>query len=751
MEMGDKKSALVTKAFGYAGASAIALLVVGQAHAQDASASAATVATDQPDQADILVTARRRSESVTKVPESVTVFTEQKIEDARIRRLSDFVNQTPGFEIHDGESAGVFRMSIRGITQTNQGDAPVTMVVDGVTLPYANAFGKALFDVSQIEVLKGPQGSLYGQNAIGGAVLITTKQATDEFSGRLTVSHGNENTSELVTSLSGPIIKDKLLFRASSYFSHDDGDMHDVFYPNGRKFDRETRKAVRGDLTANLTDDFKVVLAGEGGSTSYNGSPLVPRGFSVGSGIPGVTTDQLNDLLVLNRPNQTSDRIPHTNQNYWDTSLKADWNLGFATVTSVTAYQVVNEREVQDLDVSYIPFIYGNLNNFIKAFSEELRISSNATGNFHWVAGVYLLNTRRDYDIDPAYINATLLSTGDTDPAHAVYVPFSQTLQAQHLNSRAIFGQAEWDVTSKLQLTLGGRYDIDPRRNLTTGFTADGPLTPLKQKRTFRQFQPKASVRYSITRDINVYATVARGFRPGGFNSGTNGDVLQAFAPETTTAYEIGAKASLFNEHATLSLAGYHTDYKNQQLSLIHIDASGSVSQDNFSVKKTRIQGVEANIAVHPIAGLDLEGGFAYTDGKIRKFGDALVGASFDPSSYVGNTVPLTSKTMLTGSAQYSVPLNAHWRAVARVDAQHYGTLYWEPDNRAKRSPFSLVNLSVGVKSDHWELRAYGNNVFDKRYDTIFDDNLFTGAPGGFDFANISRGARYGIEATYRF
>lgn len=727
-----------------------AVSAASAAVAQDASSRPTAAMTDAGAPGEILVTARRRSESIQKVPESVTVFTAQKIEDARIRRLDDFIAQTPGFEIHSGESAGVFRMSIRGITQTNQGDAPVTMVVDGVTLPYANSFGKALFDVQQIEVLKGPQGSLYGQNAIGGAVLVTTKQPTDDFSGRLTVSHGNHDTSEVIASLSGPIVKDKILFRVAGYLSHDGGDLADAFYPDGRKFDRESRRSLRADLTLKPTDRLTGVLSFDIGHTFYNGSPLVPRGFSQGSGIPGVSVATINANIVLNQPSQTSDRIPNTQQNYWDVSGKINYDLGFATATSVTAYQVVNEREVQDLDVSYIPFVYGNLNNFIKAFSEEVRLSSNDTGSFHWVVGGYLLNTKRDYNIDPVYLNLSLLG-GDLNPAHAVYVPFAQTLQHQNLDSYAVFGQAEWDITQKLQITAGGRYDIDPRKNLVTGYTAAGPLTPLNQKRTFRQFQPKASIRYSFTPDLNIYGTVARGFRPGGFNSGTNSNVLQTFDPETTTNFEAGTKFSLFDRRLTVAAAAYYTDYKNQQLSLIHIDSGGNVSQDNFSVAKTRIQGVELNVGLRPFKGLELDGGFAYTDGKIKSFGSGLVGSAFNPSSYVGNTVPLTSKTMLTGNAQYEVPLSDTLTGVAKVDVQHYGTLYWEPDNIAKRQPFTLVNLSAGVRTEHYELRGYASNLTNKRYDTIFDANLWTGAPGGFDFANISRGRRFGIEATARF
>jgi iron complex outermembrane recepter protein len=713
-----------------------------------ADAPADAVADDSAVLEEVIVTSRRREEPLLKIPESVSVFTAEQIEDARIRRVNDFIAMTPGFEMHDGESPGIFRMSIRGITQTNQGDAPVTMVVDGVTLPYANSFGKALFDIQQIEVLKGPQGSLYGQNAIGGAVLVRTQQPSNELGGRITASYGNHDSREVIASLSGPLVRDKVLFRLSGYTSDDDGDMRYAFYPD-KRVSRESRDALRADVTFRLTDAFTAVLAGSIGYTFYGGAPLVPLTPSAGSGIPGVPAELVNANIVLGQPSQSTPDLPRNRQHYRDVSARLDYDLGFATATSITAYQVVKERETQDLDVSYVPFVYGNLNNFIHAVSEELRFSSKDDGRVHWVVGGYALNTNRDYNIDPVFLNVSLLG-GNLDPAGAVYIPFTQTLQRQDLDAYALFGQAEWDVTEALQLTLGGRYDSDPRKSLTTGFTPGGPLVPLQQKRTFKEFQPKASIRYSLTPDAHLYATLARGFRPGGFNSGTNAAVVQAFDAETTTSYEVGAKFALFNQRLFLSTAAYHTAYENQQLSLVSVSSTG-VSQDSFSVDRTRIRGFELEVQARPLDGLDVGTGFAFVDGKIKEFGDSLTGSAFDPSAYVGNDVPLVSRYTFNANMQYTRAVTNALNGVVRIDVERKGRLFWEPDNRAERAPFSVVNVSAGVRTDRWEVRAYGDNVFDKRYHTLYFDNLFVGAPGGFNFAYLSRGARFGLEASARF
>jgi iron complex outermembrane receptor protein len=726
----------------------VCLLTASQVAAQTASSS-----TPSAPGGDVLeevtVTARKRAESLITVPESISVFTSQMIEDARVRKIDDVIAMTPSFEILHQESAGVFQMSIRGVTQTNQGDAPVTMVVDGVTLPYANSFGKPLFDIQQIEVLKGPQGALYGQNAIGGAVLVTTKQATDQLEGHVTASYGNYNHAEFVAALSGPIVANKVLFRLSGYANHDDGDTTYAFFPS-RKYSRLNTQALRGDLTFNFTDRFSVVLGADLGYTGWGAQPLVPETLSAGSGIPGVTVDQINANIVLGKPSQSDPNLPRTTQHYWDVSTKLDYRGSIGTLSAVSSYQVVREYETQDLDVSGIPFVWGKLNNLIDAFSQEVRFTSPSNQPLRWVLGGFYQHVTRGYDINPVYINVNLLRTGDISREDALYVPFAATLQAQTLDSYAIFGQADYDLTEALQLTVGGRYDRDPRKNVTTGYAPGNVPLFLSQEKTFTQFQPKGSLRYMFNPSASGYFTVARGFRSGGFNSGANANVQPAFPAETTTTYEIGTKLSLLERRLNLSAATFYTDYKNQQLSLITVSTSGTF-QDNFTVEKTQIKGVELELQAIPFHGLELSAGVDYLDATIKKFGNSLSGSQFDPSAYIGKKVPLVTRYGASGAVQYTHTLTQALDGIFRTDIQYKGPLYWEPDNRVRRSPYTLVNVSGTVKADRWELRVYGTNVFNKRYVIQYFDNTFVNAPGGFDFAALSNRVRFGLEGSWHF
>lgn len=720
---------------------------VGAQQQSDTGGSGAPVGRDSLEE--IVVTARKRTEAVLTVPESITVFTSKMIEDARIHSLDDFIGLTPSFQIIHQESAGVFEMTIRGITQTNQGDAPVTMVVDGVTLPYANSFGKPLYDIEQIEVLKGPQGDLYGQNAIGGAVIVTTKQPSNTFEGHVTGGFGNHNSADFSSSISGPIIDDKVLFRVSGFVNYDGGDTTYAYYPNS-KYGILVQEALRTDLTFQLSDQWKVVVSADAGHETWGAQPLVPESLSYGSGIPGVSVAQINSHIVLGQPSQNDPGQRYTEQSYWDVSAKSDYEAGFGTFTSVSAFQSLKEPEVQDEDVSAIPFVYGKLENMINAVSQELRFTSPGDQSLRWIVGGFFQHVDRDLNIDPIFVNANLLATGNISNNAAIWVPFEVQLQSEILASYAVFGHLDYDVTKDLQLSVGGRYDIDPRSDVTTGYTPGPMPTYLNQRATFREFQPKGSLRYLLNPNSSIYFTVARGFRPGGFNAGSNAEVQQAFPAETTTTYELGTKVSWLDHRLNMSAAAYYTDYQNQQLSLILV-STGAIVQDTYSVKKTTIKGLEFELQAVPISGLEISTGLSYTDAIIAEFGSALSGANFSPAAYIGKEVPNVMKYTANITAQYTRPLTAAISGVVRAAVKYNGPEYWEPDNAIRNPPYGLVDFSAGVKTDRWDLRLYGTNILDKRYILQYFQNNFTQAPGGFDFAALSNRDRFGLEGTWRF
>ena len=689
---------------------------------------------------EVTVTARRRSENLQSVPDTITAFSTQTIEDARIQKFSDFAALTPNMEFFPSATPGNFQMSIRGISQAggNGGDAPVVMVVDGVTLPYPNSFTIPLFDIESIQVLKGPQGALYGQNAIGGAVVITTQQPTNDFHGRLRASYGKANETEVTGVLSGPIIADRLLFRAAGFYHSFDGDVRFAYAP--RDLENYLDDGLgRVDIKFLGSDNFTADLGVYYSKTHSGAEPLVPVTLSPASGIPNVSTAELNSQLVLGVPNQ--DYHTHTRRDTLDGSLRLDWKTAVAEFTSVTAGTRLNENNHQDLDVSHIPFVYlTDQPVAIRAFSEELRATSPSNRRLRWNVIAFLSRVHRQI---PFTIqgNLNLLVTGDTNPADAMLVPFAADDADQHLDSYAGAVQLNYDILPDLEFTVAGRYDHDPRSQLDLG---------VRLQRTFSKFQPKASLSYKPSTDQTYYVTYAEGFRPGGFNPGNNPAVQPVFDPEETKTFEAGGKFEFFDRKLALSTAAYTTRYSNQQLTLVQVTASGA-SQSIFTVKTARINGLELQVETRPMAGLEINVGAGLQDATIKEFGNSLSGSGFNPAAYVGKTVPLQSKYTLNASAQYSHNVATAMEGFVRTDLSRKGTLYWYADNRVARDPFTLVNLRGGIRNEHWEVDLYGTNIFDTRYYALYFDNTFVGAPGGFDFANLADRSRYGVEASYRF
>ena len=751
MSITKKSLAPKSKFFRFLSASALAITATGAlSSAAQAQANNGKSASSSTTIQEVTVTARKVSEDVQKVPESITVFTSEQIAQAQIHTVDDFVAMTPNFEIHHGETAGNFQMSIRGITQADRGDAPVSMVIDGVTLPYATSFTRPLFDIDQIEVLKGPQGSLYGQNAIGGAIIIATKQPTNDLQGTIDANYGNYNSALVQGDISGPILKDKLFFRLSGSYHNDDGDADYLLYPD-KSADYDRSADIRGEVKAVLTDRLTATLSLGTGIDKNNGLLFAPVSPSANSLVPGFSPAQINSSLVLNQANQDYRTV--NKQTSVDGSLRLVYDAGFATLSSVTAVESLSERQLQDIDVFRVPYLYIDLDQRIRAVSEEFRISSNVHQRCRWVAGVFYLRNHRIQDL---VVNGNFsLFAGNASEAAASYGGLQGTYTDQQLDSRAIFGQASYDVIKDVELTVGARYDSDPRSQVNTGY-ALGPAGPAptprtKQSTTFDQFQPKVSLKYQFLPNANVYATYAQGFRPGGFNSAANNNVSAAFPAEKTETYEAGFKSTLFEKRLILNAAAFYTNYENQQLTLIRAGANGAAVDAIYNVKQSEIKGFEISAQAKPMRGLDLGVGLGYTDATIKKFGDSLSGVQFDPASYVGKKVPLVPQFTLNTTAQYQWPLTEALDGVVRVDIETKGREYWYPDNAHSQAPYSLVNVKFGVKASNWELRVYGNNILDQKYDVLYFDNLFVSAPGGFNFAFLSNKPRYGVNLSYKF
>lgn len=657
---------------------------------------------------EIIVTARKRMENLQVVPDSVVAFSANTIEQANMVQVRDVTSMIPNVSIEESLSPTSTFIGIRGVISTRNGEPAVAMVVDGVQVGNASEISQAFYDVESIEVLKGPQGALYGRNAIGGAILITSKPPTEEFSGKITAGVGSSGLMEAYGHISGPV-SDDWKFRLSGNFRDFDGTILNEYLNelasganitsagNWRKSsdaytDFETNKDIRGQIFWTPSDATSVDLL-----ISY--SDLKTGSYWYRPSVRLETSNDYIDFPIGNDVNTVAFRT------IFNTTLKVEHEMSFATLTSITSYTDTEERygvpytgrgsdqmgDVDFMNRTFVARAQANLDpldaailgtqlqgvgshNFYKIqnFSQEFRFTSNEEDRFRWVAGAYLLTTDR-----PESIVADLTIPGSPPlsarlpnglPGVTDWVSISgllfDTANKQKNTAWALFASTDFDITDALTLTAALRYDQDQRKitrldgpTVNTGgegvgntvFGAEctvgvGGCVPkgFKEKKTFSAFQPKVSLAYRATDDLMVYGTYARGFRSGGFNA--SGALLaETYDKEILDSYELGLKSTWFDNTLRVNAAIFHQDYKNVQV----FEFDGSIFvQSLYNIPRSRINGFEITTDWVASDSLTFGAGLGLLDSKIKEF-NSEIRDTLQEQLYarITNTVKLTPDT----------------------------------------------------------------------------------------------------------
>ena len=720
---------------------------------------------------EVVVTARRRDEAIQNVPVTVNVFTEQAIESAGIESPRDFVAMVPNMTLVEVQNVGNSFITIRGISQARNSEPSVAVLVDGVleTNPYQ--FDQELTDIREIEVLKGPQGAVYGRNAIGGAILIHTVDPSDHFSGAARVGVGNGTSEKAQVAVSGPIDSaGRLKVRASLNYYNTDGYRQNAFLD--RKADPYRDYSGRLRLLWKPSDQWSADLRAlfdrvETTAFYY----IIPRNLEANPFASFTTPPNANDVTsAIQNSNRGTD-----NRDVADVALKFDFNLGPGTLTAVSDYNRTKEIDTGDaydfrpittsiayncppcflgprppptaaqggpFDLSQSQFID------VTTYSQELRFTSSKIGGFSWIAGAYYVHTERFISTDNLFDRGAgipaVYETPRVDPAnpYATNTNITFLSDSQNNNAWAVFGDGTYEFTKQLELDAAIRYDEDQRQNTTrtpTQFLPDSTAkTGEVRKHTFDAAQPKGTLRYKPTDNLTLYGGWSRGFRSGGFNQTGVGAVAQAsgnlgvhdlFNAEIAETWEVGLKSQFLDRRLGANLALYYTDSHDGYF--FYFDAT--TSTQNLGNLDARYKGGELELTARATDWLDLYTNFGYTDGKVTHMEDPTV---------VGNKPPLLTKNTVNAGFQVHEPLGGGLNGVLRLDYQMIGRTWWDPKNLTSRDPIDLLGLRAGVEADRWSVTAWSKNLTNKLYNAEF-------SPGGFLWRAMPR--QYGVEFGYRF
>jgi iron complex outermembrane receptor protein len=663
---------------------------------------------------EITVTSRFRPESLGTVPDSITAFTAADIERYRVERINRVASLTPNLRFSDDQEVGVSTLVVRGVRQNRgTGQPPVSFRVDGVSATNNLLTTQDLFDIDSIEVLRGPQGALYGRNAIGGAILIDTMEPTPQPDFGLRASAAEGEDYIFTGHASGPLGDEHLLFRAAARVQDRNGQLKNDYLAS-QEVDFKNSQAFRGRLLYEPVERLSVHLKGEyshqkGGSGYFQPAsegvlPLPPPDppLFFGNPIYEIQSNSIGDSSVR----------------FWEFSARLDYDFSWGTLTSTSSYTDVNSSNDQDLDQTLVEAIDIRVADDSRTFAQELRLTSGADNRLRWVAGAYLFDQDRFRSLATTFL-------GNPVPAAE---------QDLRLTDYAAFGNLSYDLRQDLELTLAFRYDAERPRDKTQG-----------RAKTFNKWQPKASLAYDFSDSVFGYATVAKGFRAGGFNNlAPDSNFDPGFDAESLISYETGLKATAFAGRLRGSLAVFYIDYDDQQFFLF--DQTGT--QANINVPKSKLYGGELEIAAAPTSSLILNLGLGYTNGEIDDYDD-VPGVLVPAEDIQGNKVPGAPLWSLILSAEQTWTLSGALDLVARADYEYRGKTYWTLDNVDKQSPYDLTNVSIGLEGPRWSGRLFVNNLFDEDYTEWFFAARFIGLPADIAWPSPPRQA--GVEISLRY
>ena len=682
---------------------------------------------------EIIVTARKRAENLQDVPDSITAFSARAIEERRINRISDALLLTPGVHMVSDQDAGTNIITVRGIGTNRNLPASVAFVVDGVVLPDSDAFTADLSDVERIEVLKGPQGALYGRNAIAGVINLTTRRPTEDLEGDLKVGYGRGETKEISGALGGPLVGDSLLGRVAVNYRDTEGLIENTFTGDEMDHDRNTR--VSGRLIWNASDALTFDLRG-----SYYEQESGALWFS-SADVLNTTGGRVGEDLAKIDPAQ--DDPGFTDRTIMDAALVVEYEAGAGTWTSITAYNDIDLLFGEDLDATPIRAITDTRQDReTRAWSQELRFTSSADRRLRYIAGLYYQNTNRDLNTRTAFDYCFFFGVvcGDAQPFElsGIRVPTQLNELEGEFDQWAAFAQANYDLTDALELTVALRYDEDQREQLDV-------LTQRTDEATFSDLQPKVSLAWKTTEDVMLYATFAEGYKSGAFNPPPSPTATYPLVVEQegTTNYEVGMKSTWGDGLLQANLAAYHTDYEDIQVFRLDLQTGGQVA---INANEARLRGVEIELLARPLRGLELSAAYGYTDAEFTDFDGT---GNFD-----GNRLPNTPEYEFDAAARYEHPLRTDVMLVTRVDYHLTSSIYYADENVGYSPSFQTVDAQLGVETDRWAFTLWGRNVFDERYvSSIYMRSISPAIYGrlGIDAFQPEPGATYGAELRWRF
>jgi iron complex outermembrane receptor protein len=650
--------------------------------------------TGLPSLNDIVVTAQKRSENLQDVPISITALTGDVLGNRQITELQSLSQSVPN--VHFGQNLGQARIAIRGLglTSENQGnEARVAFHTDGIYISRPGAVLGSFFDVERVEILRGPQGTLYGRNAVAGSVNLITRGPTKNFEGFAEATVGNYSLITIEAGLGGPL-SDAVSFRVAGYASDRAG--YGINEITGEDVDDLHSRAVRGKLRFEPSSSFDVTLSADyalqddHSSAFHYGGQVVP-----GTIASGVT---YGGNFPANPRNITSDSPVGFRSEVYGVSATANLALGNEVeLTSVSAYRNSNVQLLLDIDETQIKLLpYSTMEDSFQ-LSEELRLAGQfARGK--WIVGGYLfkedISTLALAPLDRILLIPNLPS---------LFVNGFAAKGSLKTVSYAVFGQLDYNLVDGVTLTVGGRYNRDRRTvdelqqfDLSRPYNPQDSYIPVMAQSdevSYGSFTPKFGLQYRPNDDFQIFASYSKGFKSGNYNLGA---VSAPFRPEKLSAYEIGFKSDFANRAVRLNVSAFYYDFKDLQVARI---TTQNVILENAA--SAEVYGVEAELTAAPTKNLKFDFNAAYTHSEYRGYStEDSARPNLGLLDLTGNPLQQAPKYSGTAGIEYSVP-TASGKITFRGEAYYTSRVYFSQYKleSSKVDGYGLLNAFINFSA----------------------------------------------------
>ena len=713
---------------------------------------------------EIVVTAQRRAESLQDVPITINALTGEQLSSSGIEYTTDLQFHVPGFVLSPNAQFGLPFLRGVGTDQITVGlEGSVAVHSNGVYLPRMVSSIMDFYDIERVEVIKGPQGTLFGRNATGGVINVTPRQPEEEFGGYVDFSAGNYETLRASGAVNVPMAENRAILRVAALGSFDDGYATNPYLGGGSE---ETDVvSFRSQLLLQVTDDLSIRLFGDytrdksSRGQSAQLQPVYASNLGVVFGAP----------LYTDVRTQSADALLQLDLEDHGFGAEITWDPGSMEFKSLSSYREYEQTWALDFDVSELNLIFSAPSESSESILQEFQLASSGDGPLDWLAGAFLFFEKPEQDFTllfgAAPLGGTALSAG------GLYDSGIADITRVDTEAYAVFGQFSYSFTEAWRATLGLRYSYE-RKEVDYNFALlniPAPATAAElianrptpgfspfgdsPQDSWSAFTPKFGIEYAMSGDVLWFVSATRGFKSGGFNSLLFGasPALESVDEEFIWSYEGGVKTTLMDGRLRSNAAFFYYDYTDLQQNVLTEEAiaAGNGFANVRNIGDAEVWGLELELDLAAATNLFFDGQLAYLNTEIEQLQAA------DPNNPVdveqdGNDLPKSPEFSVSLGSEYHLPLDNLGNLVLRMEYSYRDRIYYTlfNDPLAAAGSHNIVNgrLSLNSRNDNWSAAVYVRNLFDEEYEV----GGFRGGAFG-NIAQFGRPRTYGVNLKYNF